>query len=532
MCSRFLKHHEHGGRHSFVDFIDGLFDRLHHKYQRVLHAVLNNLPVVGIFVVIILTLTVYLSVTAKSELAPAEDPGFIIAMSTGSPNSTLGQTLLNSHEVRKIISSYPEVAHQFQLAGTGSLNMAISGMVLKPWDERKRSAKAIAADVQVKLGGIAGLNTVSFMPPPLPGGGGGMPIQFVIGTTDDFSRLNDVAAAVTAKAMQSGMFMFLDTDLKIDKPQVSFDIDREKAAQLGLSMKEIGSSLGAMVGGGYVNYFSLAGRSYKVIPQIQQKDRLNPEQLKDIYIRTGAGAMIPLSTVVTTHKSVVPESLSHFQQMNSATVGGVAMPGVPQGQAIDALQKIAKETMPQGYRMDYGGQSRQYVKESSSMTMTFFLAILIIFLVLAALFESFRDPLIVLISVPMSICGAMMFISLGIGGATLNIYTQVGLVTLVGLISKHGILIVQFANDLRKEGKAKRDAIEEAAAIRLRPILMTTAAMVFGTMPLVMAAGAGAAGRFNMGLVITTGIAIGTLFTLFVVPSMYMFLSKEQVNKL
>ena len=296
-------------------------------------------------------------------------------------------------------------------------------------------------------------------------------------------------------------------------------------------MRDVGGSLAWMLGGGYVNYFSLAGRSYKVIPQVMQRDRLNAGQLPDYYINTASGAAVPVSTITRLKTDVVPESINHFQQLNAATISAVPAPGITLGQALDTMRSLTKEVLPQGYSIDYAGQSRQFMQESSALIVTFFFALIIIFLSLAALFESFRDPFIVLVSVPMSICGAMIFISLGIGQASLNIYTEVGLVTLIGLISKHGILIVQFANDLQREGKGKREAVEMAAAIRLRPILMTTAAMVLGVLPLVTASGAGAVGRFNMGLVIMTGIAIGTLFTLFVVPAMYMLLAAEHTKK-
>ena len=318
--------------------------------------------------------------------------------------------------------------------------------------------------------------------------------------------------------------MFLDTDLKVDKQQTSIELNRDMAAELGLTMKDIGNVLGSNLGGNYINYFNMSGRSYQVIPQVKRVERLNADQLLNYYI-TANGSSIPLSTVASLKTTVVPESLNRFQQLNSATITGVAFPSVSMGQALGTLKTIANEVLPEGYSVDYSGQSRQFHQESNSLMVTFFFALIIIFLTLAALFESFRDPLIVLISVPMSICGAMIFVSLGIGGASLNIYSEVGLVTLIGLISKHGILIVQFANDLQREGKHKREAIEMAAAIRLRPILMTTASMVLGVIPLIMATGAGAVSRFNIGLVIASGISIGTLFTLFVVPAMYMFLA-------
>ncbi len=527
MCSRFLKKMDHTSRYTFVDFIDRQFDRLSRLYTRKLHGVLNYLSVIAVFAVIVLVSIPFLFSAAKSELAPTEDPGFIGSFFSGSPTASLGQTHIYAKEVNKVLSSYPEMDHVFQIQGEGGLNSGFAGVVLKPWEERKRSSLFIQEDIQLKLAGISGVDGVAFLPPSLPGGGEGLPIQFVIGTTDSSMRLNEVSQDFFEKAQATGLFVYIDKDLKIDKPQTEIRIDRDKAAQMGLSMQEVGGSLGAMIGGGYVNYFSLSGRSYKVIPQVIQSERLNADQLLDYHINIPGGASVSLATIASLRTTVVPRALNHFQQLNAATISGVPIPGVTLGQVLKKLQEIAKTALPQGYTVDYAGQSRQFVKESSSLTFTFFFSLLIIFLVLAALFESFRDPLIVLISVPMSICGAMIFISLGIGGASLNIYTQVGMVTLIGLISKHGILIVQFANDLQHQGKSKREAIEMASAIRLRPILMTTAAMVLGVLPLVIASGAGAAGRFNMGLVIMSGISIGTVFTLFVVPAMYMMIAAD-----
>ena len=530
MCSRFLKPHDGDGQHRFVKFIDRQFDRLHHSYASLLRGSLNYLPVVGVFAAIILVSIYFLYATAKTELAPQEDQGIIISLITTAPNATLEQTQLSTRQVYQLFASFPETDHVFQLDGINGLNSGIAGMVFKPWDERKQTTMGLLPQVQQKLGGIAGAQAVAFLRPPLPGGGRGLPVQFIVGTTDSYEQLDAVAQSLLTKARASGMFAFVDNDLKFDKPQTILELDRDKIALMGLTMRDVGNALGSMLGGGYVNYFSLAGRSYKVIPQVMQRDRLNAEQLHDYYINTSGGPSVPLGTIAHIKTTVVPESLNHFQQLNSATISAVPLPGVTLGQALDSLKNLAKDVLPQGYSIDYGGQSRQYVQESSALIVTFFFALIVIFLSLAALFESFRDPLIVLVSVPMSICGAMSFISLGVGGATLNIYTEVGLVTLIGLISKHGILIVQFANDLQLEGKGKREAVETAAGIRLRPILMTTAAMVLGVMPLVTATGAGAVGRFNMGLVISTGIAIGTLFTLFVVPAMYMLLAADHTR--
>jgi multidrug efflux pump len=526
MCSRFLKPRD-ASSNGWEARLTGLIDRTLHavrnRYARTLHGMLDYLPVTAVFAIIVLSSIYFLYDSAKSELAPVEDQGVIIAQTTSAPDATLQQRLLYSRAVYETYAKYPETDHVFQLTVPGQ---SISGMVLKPWDQRARTASQLQPMVQRDLDKIAGARSVAFQPPPLPGAFG-LPVQFVIGTTEPFTRLYEVSQAFLAEAQKSGMFIFLDSDMKYDLPQGRVIIDRDLAAQLGLNMRDIGAALSAMLGGGYVNYFSLAGRAYKVIPQVQQRDRLNTAQLDNYYLSTASGQTVPASTVIHIQTETVPQSLNHFQQLNSATISGVPFPGVTQGDALAYLKGLADRTLPSGYSIDYAGQSRQYTQESSALVVTFFFALIIIFLSLAALFESFRDPAIILVSVPMSICGALIFISLGIGGASLNIYTEVGLVTLIGLISKHGILIVEFANKLRLQGYGKREAIETASAIRLRPILMTTAAMVLGVLPLITASGAGAVSRFNMGLVIATGLAIGTLFTLFVVPAMYMLIASE-----
>ena len=526
MCSRLLKPHgpsETGWQAKFVAYLDRRFEALHQRYQRLLHGTLDTVPVTVGFALIIIGSIYFLYAGAKSELAPQEDQGVIITSSTAAPDATLQQRQLYSHAVYQAFKQHAETDHVFQLDMPGQ---SIAGMVLKPWDARRATADQLQPAVQQEINRIAGIRAVAFQPPPLPGSRG-LPLQFVIQTTDAFDRLNQVAEKFLQDAQKSGMFIFLDNDLKYDLPQSKVIIDRDLTAQLGLSMHDVGGALSAMLGGGYVNYFSLDDRSYKVIPQVQQRFRLNADQLKNYYIRTAGGGSVPLSTVAHIETTTIPESLNHFQQQNAATISGVAFPGVTQGEALDYLKHLAATTLPRGYSVDYAGQSRQFIQESSALVVTFFFALVIIFLVLAAQFESFRDPLIILATVPMSICGALIFINLGLGGTSLNIYTEVGLVTLIGLISKHGILIVEFANNLQKKGLSKREAIEQAAGIRLRPILMTTAAMVLGVMPLITASGAGAVSRFNIGLVIAAGMAIGTLFTLFVVPAMYMLLAAE-----
>ncbi|MGB8076842.1 MAG: efflux RND transporter permease subunit, partial [Gallionella sp.] len=529
MCSRLLRPHlaqDTSLESRAVHFIDASFEKVRHFYARTLHGSLDYLPVTAVFALIVLGSIYFLYAAAKHELAPQEDQGVVISLLTAAPNSTLQQRDPYAQQNYRIFAGHPETDHVFQLDVPGRM---VAGMVLKPWDERRKTTNDLQPVVQQELNQIAGAQAVAFQPPPLPGSRG-LPIQFVIGTTEPFERLNDVTQDFLQQAQKSGMFMFINSDLRIDLPQSTVVIDRNKAALLGLSMQDIGNALASMLGGGYVNYFSLAGRSYKVMPQVQQRYRLNTEQLLNYYVRTAGGTSVPLSSVVKITSKTTPESLNHFQQLNAATIQGVTLPGVTTGEALDYLKNLADTTLPQGYSVDYGGQSRQFMQESSGFVTMFAFALVIIFLALAAQFESFRDPFIILVSVPMSIAGALVFISLGIGGSSLNIFTQVGLVTLMGLISKHGILIVQFANNLRLEGKSKREAIEQAAAIRLRPIMMTTAAMVLGVIPLITASGAGAASRFNMGLVIASGLAIGTLFTLLVVPAVYMLFASDHVQ--
>ena len=528
MCSRLLR--SHVDTHSewekkTVAFIDRTFERVHRRYMRMLASSLRTLPVTITFAAIILGSIYFLYQGSRSELAPEEDAGFLLSFNTPSTNSTLDQRLIYAAQSRELASKHSEIEHLFQMDFPGQ---AISGHVLKPWDQRSTSAKTLQTELQTDYNQIAGEQVAVFAPPSLPGAFG-LPVQIAIGTTQTYTELNDVSEAFLKEALKSGMFIFLSSDLKINHPQTNITIDRDKATQLGLSMSDIGNSMAAMIGGGYVNYFSLAGRSYKVIPQVQQSSRLNADQLLDYHVRAANGATLPLSTVATLETKTVPESLNHFQQLTAATIQGVPMPGVTLGAALDKLQEIAANTLPKGYFVDYGGPTRQYIQEASGFVVTFAFALVIVYLALAALFESFRDPIIILVSVPMSIAGALIFINLGLGGASLNIYTEVGLVTLMGLISKHGILIVEFANEAQLAGKSKLEAIEEAASIRLRPILMTTAAMVFGVFPLIFASGAGAASRFSIGLVIASGLSIGTLFTLFVVPAVYLVLATDHV---
>ncbi|MGB5851100.1 MAG: efflux RND transporter permease subunit [Rhodanobacter sp.] len=519
LTSRFFRSGQEGGR--FVQFIDRQFDRVHHGYQRVLHNVLSTWVVVIVMAGLLLLATFALGLTAQSELAPEEDQGIVVGQIVGAPNATAEQMNVYATQMFELARELPEYEQMFQLTGVPTVNQGIGGVLFKPWDQRDRSAHELQQVLQEKWNGIAGGRVAAFQFPPLPGAQG-LPIQVVITTTEPFANLNEVASAVLDKAQASGKFYFIDSDLKVDKPQATVNLDRDMIAALGLTQADVGAALGSALGGGYVNYFSIAGRSYRVIPQVLQADRLNPEQVLDYYLRVPDGSVIQAGTVAKVTHEVVPQSLNRFQQLNSATISGVS--GMSQGDALTYLRDLVHEVAPSGYNVDYAGQSRQFMQESGGFGGTLLFAVIIVFLALAAQFNSLRDPVVILVSVPLALFGALIFVNLF---TSLNIYTEVGLVTLMGLISKHGILIVQFANDSQRAGMSKREAIEHAAAVRLRPILMTTAAMVLGVMPLVIAAGAGAAGRFNMGLVISTGLAIGTVFTLFVVPAFYMLLAAD-----
>ncbi|MBB5046066.1 multidrug efflux pump [Rhodopseudomonas rhenobacensis] len=523
-CAHLLAPHDPSARTleaRMVRGIDGAMRSVTGAYRTALTASLRLLPLTILFGAVVLTSVTWLYSHSTSQLAPPEDQGVILTMMSAAPNATLEQRETYVQQIYGILDKRPETDLVFQIDMPGQV---IGGWVLKPWDQRSQSALALAPLIQQEFNKIAGVRVAAFQLPPLPGSSG-LPIQFVLKSNDSYARLYQASENFLSEAMKSGKFIFLDGDMKIDQPHASIHFDRDKVASLGLTMTDVGAAMSTMLGGSYANYFDLGGRSYKVIPQVMQQHRLNTDQLLNYYIRAADGTSVPLSTIARIEMKTVPQSLNHFQQLNASTISGIAMPGVSDGDALAELRAVAARALPSGYSYDYAGSSRQLENESNGFVTTFALALLIIFLVLAALFNSFRDPLVILVSVPMSLAGALFFIWLGVGGASINIYTQVGLVTLMGLVSKHGILMVEVANTLREEGRSKHDAIIEAATIRLRAILMTTAAMVLGVTPLIVATGAGANSRFNMGLVIATGLAIGTLFTLFVVPAFYLLLS-------
>ena len=553
MSSKILQAHDPDhpkGR--FERWLDERFDKLHHGYQRRLHGALETKSVIAAFGLIVLVTCAFLYMGAPKEPAPLEDEGFIFSIASADPYSTLDYVERYTDEIARIAKGVPEVQDYFLFnggfggSGGGASPSAMAGFVLKPWSQRDRSTnQVLQQDLQPKMAQVTGLNVFALVPPSLPSAGGDGGGEFIIGGIGDLGQLADLADQILQKAMASKRFIFLDKDLKIDKPRIEVDIDRDKAATLGIDMRTLAADMAAMLSGGYSNRFAMQNRSYLVIPQVQRSDRLNARDLENYYTRTRDGQLIPLSTIVTLKESAQPQSLKRFQQLNAVSITFAPRPGVSKGDALAILDQAAKEVLPQGYSVDYAGESRQFKQEGSAMLLTLALALVVIFLVLSAQFESFRDALIMLLTVPMAICGALLALNvlallanilqfMGIEafpGMSINIYTQVGLVTLVGVISKHGILIVEFANKLQiEQGLSKREAIEQATGIRLRPVLMTTAALVFAMIPLLLAKGPGAASRFSMGVVIASGMTIGTMFTLFVLPAFYLYLARDHAH--
>ncbi|AYC34162.1 multidrug efflux RND transporter permease subunit [Pseudomonas cavernae] len=519
MCSQLLRHEENPSGLAYR--LDLLFERLKQRYRSALHRTLDTRPVVYVFALIILALIPVLLMFTQRELAPDEDQAFLFIMSNAPQTANLDYLNRYTDQYQKVFSEFPEYDSAFQINGFNGVQSGIGGLMLKPWGERERSQKELMHAFQQRANQIPGLQVFVFSLPSLPGTGEGLPFQFVVTSSGDYASLLQVAERIKQRAQATNKFAVLDLDLAFDKPEIVVDIDRDKAAQIGVSMDELGTTLATLLGEGEINRFTVDGRSYKVIAQVDRAYRNSPTRLDNYFVRSESGAMLPLSTLITVREQARPRQLNQFQQLNSAIISGFPM--VSQGEALATVQQIAREEAPSGYTFDYAGASRQFVNEGNALYVTFALALAVIFLVLAAQFESFRDPLVILVTVPLSICGAL--IPLFLGWSSMNIYTQVGLVTLIGLISKHGILIVEFANQLRRQGRGMREAIEEAAAIRLRPVLMTTAAMVFGMVPLIFATGAGAVSRFDIGLVIATGMSVGTLFTLFVLPCVYVLLA-------
>ena len=516
----------------FEHAVERFFTGLANGYQRALHGVLEYPPAVLVFAAVVLASIYPMFALSQQELAPTEDQSILFFHATGPQTATIDYDTVYTREIIETFEGIPEYRESFLLLGFGGeKHIVFGGFKMPQPSQRERSQMQVQPELQGKLAGVAGFQTAVIPRPSLPGAGRGLPLQFVIVTDAAYEQLDEMANQLVGRAMQSGRFMFLQKDIELARPKATLVIDRDRAADLGISMQDIGRNLATLLGGNYVNRFSLEGRSYKVVPQVEQRFRLEPEQLQDYYLRTASGGQVPLGSLVHIETTVEPSKRTQFQQLNSLTVQGLMVPGVTLGDAMAYLEEQARELFPRGYTWDYTGSSRQYAQQGSALVATFFMSLLVIYLVLAGQFESWRDPLIILVSVPMSIAGAVVFLMLGF--ASVNIYTQVGLITLIGLIAKNGILIVEFANQLQlREGLGKREAVERASAIRLRPILMTTVAMIVAMVPLLMASGPGAVSRFDIGLVIATGLGVGTLFTLFVVPAVYLLLARDHTARM
>ncbi|MEH6610971.1 MAG: efflux RND transporter permease subunit [Halioglobus sp.] len=524
MCSRLLKDHEHQGR--FADWLDIKFSTLTAAYRRLLCYSLDNRKAVLLFGACIVLSLPLMFVMAQKELAPEEDSGSLYLIGTPPKHANLDYIVYFLDQVVDAWKTVPEASHSWQIAST---NFNMGGLSLVDWDERDRSQKEIQTELQQKFSAIAGLQVLAFANPPLPGSDAGLPVNFVVASTASYEEVLQVTDDLLIAARESGLFIFVEQTLKFDRPEVTVDIDRDRAGRLGISMQAVGETLAVMLGEAETNRFNLKGRSYKVIPQAGRGFRLTKEELEKYYVRTSSDELVPLSAVITLSSKVEPNELTQYQQLNSSTIQGMMMPPNSVGTGLEFLQDKLAEIAPINFRAGYTGSSRQFMQETGTFPILFGLSLTLIFLVLSAQFNSFRDPFVVLVSVPLSIFGAMVPIALGF--VTLNIYTQIGLLTLIGLISKHGILIVEFANNLVLAGHDRRAAVEEAAALRLRPILMTTFATVLGVWPLVVASGPGANSRFSIGLMITAGMLVGTLFTLFVLPVFFLPFRKAKTEK-
>lgn len=514
-----------GGRGRLSGLGDRAFGRVQRVYLRALRLVLDAWPVAILAAVAIVAASGWLFVHATHELAPQEDQGYLYVNGQPPPTASFDAVESSDPEVVGAFRSIPQMNAFWMVDQVQQME---GGLILKPWNERRASTTEVQQVIQRALNHVAGLEIAVFQGPSLPGADG-LPVQFVLKGSGSITELAAVADRMLNEARRSGLFAYIDDDLKIDQPQTTIHLDRERLGELGLNVSDVGNSLNWLLGGGYVNYFSMHQRSYRVMPLVVRDQRMNAAQILGYPAAYIGGVPVPLSSVASLTHQVVPEQINHFQQLTSTMLSGIPAPGVATDRALAYLQALAVRDLPSGFATDTAGPLRQYLQQAGTFLPTFAFGLVIIFLALAALFESFRDPIVILVAIPMSVAGAMLFLWLGIEGASVNVYSEIGLVTLAGLISKHGILIVEVANEQQAAGRSKRAAIEHAAALRLRPILMTTAAMVLGVMPLVLASGAGAAARYVMGLVIASGLSIGTVFTLFVVPAVYLAVAARHV---
>ncbi|MBB1271457.1 multidrug efflux RND transporter permease subunit [Psychromonas sp. SR45-3] len=524
MCSKMLKINHKPNR--FERTVDSVLTGLTNKYSRALNILMLRRPAVIIFALLVFASLPMLFKYIPSELAPSEDKGALMMMSKAPANANLDFIENSMRLVTDIISDQPEVESSLAMSGIPNANQAFGIAIMKTWSQRDKDPKQLSAAMTPAFNAIPSVATTAFQMPELPGSSGGLPVQFVITTSNPFQSLVSIASDVLAATQANSTFVYSELDLAFDSATMNISIDRDKAGAYGITMQDIGITLGTLLSDGYLNRIDLDGRSYEVIAQVERKYRLSPDKLGDFFVRAQNDDMVPLSELISIDITAEPRSLPHFNQLNSATIGAVLAPGSTMGEAITFFEELSTTKLPQGYRHDYLGEARQFVTEGGALYVTFLLALFIIFLVLASQFESIRDPLVILMTVPLAISGALVVLAWG--AATMNIYTQVGLITLVGLITKHGILIAEVAKEEQlHHGLNKIEAVKIAAAVRLRPILMTTAAMVAGLVPLLFATGAGAVSRFGIGVVIVAGLSIGTLFTLFILPVIYSFIASE-----
>ena len=504
-------------------WISRRFDSLRRGYTRVLSGLLTVYPVIIVFALILSPLILAFWVMSQHELAPKEDQGVVFGIVQSAPDATLDQTMLFAREVNDVFKSFPETAQTFQV--TPIPGPGFSGLVAKPWKQRSRTMEQLLPEVSKKMALIPGVNVLATLPPALPGGGN-FPVEMVVKSTAQPREMLEFSNNLLMAANKSGKFFFADSDLKYDQPQTRIVFDRDKVAAMGLNLQQVGGDLTTLLSSGYVNYFSIQGRSYQVIPQLKRVERLTPTDLTNRYVTGPNGAQIQLSTIAHLEREVQPQTLNHFQQLNSFTISGANGFGATIDDSLKVLEDEAAKILPRGYTIDYADESRQLRKEGNAFVPTMILSLIVIYLVLAAQFESFRDPFIILLgSVPLGLVGALSIAFLGF--TSINIYSQVGLITLVGLVSKNGILIVEFANKLQEQGRNKLHAIVEACGTRLRPILMTSVATVSGHFLLMFVTGPGAGARNSIGRVLVPGMVIGTFFTLFVVPAIYLLLAKN-----